>query len=737
MIATESINETKYELLTTLNIIVRLGFQNVVKQVVVIILVLFSSLGFAQCPSNGLRDGSFNGWNRYFGVTSITSDISGIDANNPTTSGSLFQRITDTTLTDPFTNNTASMVAPGLDYSIRIGDGNDGGKAERMTTSFVVYPENALLTFKYSVVSQSPNHPINWQPIFGARLTDQNDSIVFCTDLVFIPKFSSIPTYNFEVPSTGQKINYTRWRTVSFDLTPYIGQTMSFEIANGDCVLGSHFSYAYFAFDCNPFKPDYQFCLKDGGAEVTAPPGFKTYSWNNGDNQQTTQFVNAQDGDSVICSMTSDNGCVSELSAALVATDVSAAFDVEFDTSLIAAVFTNNSTSFNASIDRYIWDFGDGDSAYFQNPVHEYDSFGVYTIKLMVFNDSGCVDSTSRQYINYPPAYPAFEIEDSCGLNVQFIDLTTPPLLGDIDKYVWEFGDGKTSNKIAPKHMYAAGGPYSVKLTVTANLIQTTVFEKEISIYPFPKPNFISEPACIENPTQFFDRSTIDLGSIVNWDWKFGNEGTGDSTLERIIFQNPGLIDVSLTVISDANCVADTVKEVEVYPQTLNAKFGFEEPRVEVLYPFTTVFDSSINAVSWQWFVDSVFYSNEQNPYLSFEREVADYNVFLVIENDFGCIDTASKTFVVEPIFALYFPNAYTPDGDGINDEYVVRGEGINEFQIIIRDRWGKQIAEGNSLNEAIAIPAGIAGTVLQYEAFITDKNGLYHYREGLISVIK
>jgi hypothetical protein len=156
-----------------------------------------------------------------------------------------------------------------------------------------------------------------------------------------------------------------------------------------------------------------------------------------------------------------------------------------------------------------------------------------------------------------------------------------------------------------------------------------------------------------------------------------------------------------------------------------------------VLYPFTTVFDSSINAVSWQWFVDSVFYSNEQNPYLSFEREVADYNVFLVIENDFGCIDTASKTFVVEPIFALYFPNAYTPDGDGINDEYVVRGEGINEFQIIIRDRWGKQIAEGNSLNEAIAIPAGIAGTVLQYEAFITDKNGLYHYREGLISVIK
>lgn len=696
-------------------------------------------MGFAQCPANGLQDGSFSGWDRYFGMTSITSDISGIDANNPTTSNALFSYITDTTQADSFTNNVVPLTAPGLGYSIKIGDNNDGGRAERMTTSFVVYPENTLLTFKYSVVSENPDHPIEWQPIFGARLRDQNDSIVFCTDLSFIPKFSTIPTFQYSYPTNQSplKIVYTNWRTVSFDLTPYIGQTMSFEIANGDCVLGSHFSYAYFAFDCNPFKPDYQFCLKDGPVEVSAPPGFKTYSWNNGDDQQATQFVNAQNGDSVFCSMTSDNGCVSELSAELVATDVTAAFDVEFDTSLVAAVFTDQSSSFQSNIEQYIWDFGDGDTAYFQNPVHEYDSFGVYTVKLFVFNDSGCVDSTSRQYINYPPAYPEFDIEDSCGLSVQFIDLTTPPLLGDIDSYSWEFGDGKTSGQIAPMHKYDAGGTYSVKLAVTANLIQTTVFEKEISIYPFPRPNFTSEPACIENPTQFFDRSKIDLGSIVDWDWQFGNEGTGDSIVERIVFQNPGTIDVNLKVTSDANCVADTAKEVEVYPQTLTAQFGFEEPRVEVLYPFTSVLDSSINAVSWQWFVDSVFYSDQQNPYLNFEREVADYNVFLVIENEFGCIDTASKTFVVEPIFAVYFPNAYSPDGDGINDEYVVRGEGVSSFRINIRDRWGKLIAEGNALNEVINIPSEIGNSVLQYEAFITDKNGLYYYREGLITLVR
>jgi len=698
---------------------------------------------FAQCPAEGLQDGSFNGWNR-FTRTNLPagSQLSSINATIPSADPNRFAYITDTVLKDSFTNNVVLLVAPGMNYSIRIGDVENGAKGERMTTSFIVSNANSLLTFNYAFVGESSNNPhqIDFQPIFGTQIKDQNDSVLLCSDVLFIPDYLASNTFVYNFPNANgspSKIQYSNWRTVSFDLRPYLGQVLTIEVANRDCILGNHFAYGYFSFECGAFVADYNFCLKENDVTVSAPPGYKFYNWSNNSGQQTTTFQNAQPGDSVFCSMTSDNGCVSELSAELVATDVTADFSVVFDTSLIAAVFSNSSSVFNANIQNYLWVFGDGDSSIVQNPIHYYDSFGIYDVMLYVFNDSGCVDSSSRQYINYPPAYPEFEIADTCGLNVQFIDLTVPPLLGEIDSYFWEFGDGKTSKEIAPNHSYEKGGKYTVRLTVVANAVQVSVFEKEISIYPFPKPNFVAEPACIENPTQFFDRSMISLGEIVDWKWRFGEGLFGDSLLELVTFAQPGLVDVQLTVTSDANCVADTTKEVEVYPQTLNAKFGFEYPRVEVLYPFTSVLDSSKNAVSWQWFVDSVFYSNEQNPYLSFDREVADYNVFLVIENDFGCVDTASKTFVVEPIFALYFPNAYMPDGDGINDEYVVRGEGVKAFQIIIRDRWGKQLVEGNALNEPIEIPAEIGNSVLQYEAYIIDKNGLYYYREGLIAVIR
>ncbi|MDP4843589.1 MAG: PKD domain-containing protein [Salibacteraceae bacterium] len=713
------------------------------RHILSIFFLLTNVCCIAQCPADGLQNGSFNGWSRFVRSNVLPgTDISSINAATPSSDPVRFAYITNTVLKDSFTNNVVPLVAPGMNYSIRIGDVEPGAKGERMTTTFTVSNSNTLLTLKYAFVGEASNNPheIDIQPLFGTEIKDQSDSVLLCSDVLFIPEYvaSNVSTYYFPYATgSSSKIQYSNWRTVSFDLRPYLGQTLTIEVGNRDCVYGSHFSYAYFSFACGAFEADYNFCLKENDVMVSAPPGYKFYNWSNNSGQQTATFQNAQLGDSVFCTLTSDGGCLSYLAEELTATDVTADFSVVFDTSLIAAVFSNSSSVFNANIQNYLWVFGDGDSSIVQNPIHYYDSFGIYDVTLYAFNDSGCIDSTTRQYINYPPAYPEFEIADTCGLNVQFIDLTVPPLLGEIDSYFWEFGDGKTSGKIAPNHSYAEGGKYTVRLTVVANAVQVSVFEKEISIYPFPEPNFRSEPACIQNPTQFFDRSSISLGEIVDWKWRFGQGVFGDSATELVTFAQPGFVEVQLTVTSDANCVADTTKEVEVYPQTLNAKFGFEKPRVEVLYPFSSILDSSVNAVSWQWFVDSVFYSNEQNPYLSFEREVADYNVFLVIENDFGCVDTASKTFVVEPIFALYFPNACTPDGDGINDEYVVRGEGVNEFQIIIRDRWGKQLVEGNALNEPVEIPTEIGNTVLQYEAYIIDKNGLYYYREGLITVIR
>jgi gliding motility-associated-like protein len=52
--------------------------------------------------------------------------------------------------------------------------------------------------------------------------------------------------------------------------------------------------------------------------------------------------------------------------------------------------------------------------------------------------------------------------------------------------------------------------------------------------------------------------------------------------------------------------------------------------------------------------------------------------------------------------FALYVPNAFTPDGDGVNDEFFVVGDPIlnMNFELLIFDRWGELIHSSNDLTK-------------------------------------
>jgi gliding motility-associated-like protein len=50
---------------------------------------------------------------------------------------------------------------------------------------------------------------------------------------------------------------------------------------------------------------------------------------------------------------------------------------------------------------------------------------------------------------------------------------------------------------------------------------------------------------------------------------------------------------------------------------------------------------------------------------------------------------------------ALWVPNAFTPNGDGVNDYFEVKGECVAEYQIRIFDRWGQQVFHSTDLNKA------------------------------------
>jgi len=83
-----------------------------------------------------------------------------------------------------------------------------------------------------------------------------------------------------------------------------------------------------------------------------------------------------------------------------------------------------------------------------------------------------------------------------------------------------------------------------------------------------------------------------------------------------------------------------------------------------------------------------------QNPRFTFDPVSGDYPVSLVVRTDSNCIDTNTQILTIKPEFNFYIPNAFTPNGDLLNDVFKPSGIGIEltsyEFQIY--DRWGKLV---------------------------------------------
>jgi gliding motility-associated-like protein len=92
----------------------------------------------------------------------------------------------------------------------------------------------------------------------------------------------------------------------------------------------------------------------------------------------------------------------------------------------------------------------------------------------------------------------------------------------------------------------------------------------------------------------------------------------------------------------------------------------------------------------------SQFESEEESPSYLF-NEAGVYGLLLIVKNEFNCIDTVMKTITVESDFAAYIPNAFTPNGDGLNDTFYPVMRGVKKFELQIFDRWGEIIFSSNS----------------------------------------
>jgi len=225
----------------------------------------------------------------------------------------------------------------------------------------------------------------------------------------------------------------------------------------------------------------------------------------------------------------------------------------------------------NSSIANRTWSIEGCGTYYGSEFEYNFSDDGFYNVTLNITDKNGNMKQASKRiYINNTSPLVRLKIDPEIRLktdqNITF-DQTSRDIDGKIEKILWDFGDGNTSNKDCLNHSYAYEGTYGLVLKVWDDDGSCTAINKTIHIENrLPHAHFDSSSSIITEcePVSFQDKSLDHDGEIVNRTWNFGDGSYAYEKNTSHIFDAPGNYTVKLTVIDNDGLTNTTSKEILV-----------------------------------------------------------------------------------------------------------------------------------------------------------------------------
>lgn len=434
-----------------------------------------------------------------------------------------------------------------------------------------------------------------------------------------------------------------------------------------------------------------------------------------------------------------------------------------------SAQFTDTSKISDGSeaLFTYVWNFNAGtpavspapniNSSTLKNPQVKYNKSDNYTVSLRVTSKDGCVNTVSQNFtVNGSIPKADFEVQMNSVLcaktpvvilnksTVDFGSVTRSEIYWDRvnNPTAFQTDESPTMNK-AYNNKYAvsntAGQNFNIRL-VSYSGGNTCVSEltKTITVHPNPLAAFTVSSAeiCFDEPVSFIDQSATRSAVLPNrWVWDLGKGNT--STIQNPVraYKDSGSFNTTLHVYSAAGCVSDTAMlTLTVYPLPV---LNMGNKSVTILEGGQIKLNPSFvygNDLRYLW-TPASFLSSD-TAYSPVSKPVDDIRYTFTVTGEGGC--SVSDTIFIKVLKSPEIPNAFSPNGDGVNDTWNIKylesypGATVDVFnrygQVVFRSFGYNRPWDGTSQGQLLPI-----GT---YYYIINPKNGKPIYT-GSITIIR
>ncbi|GAB3935991.1 hypothetical protein GCM10028827_38340 [Mucilaginibacter myungsuensis] len=719
--------------------------------------MVFSAVFAQSCPSNlGFEDGTFTGWKRY----ATRADSTGLQPINwgdeiTAPEGNTHLLLQNKSPQDRDQHGGFPVNSPnGSNYTLKLGNEfvsgggrNNSGFAERITYDFIVPDDDFTMIYYYAVVFQNiTDHTDGEQPKFTANVINLED-----------PSDRPCGSFNFTATAglhgfvAGRRdraatVYYKPWSPITIRISGRKGKRFQLEFITRDCSKGGHFGYTYLDFNEKCVSPitGNNYCAGAfDGVNLTAPAGFENYTWTNAKDsvisKSPTLRITPAPPDGTMYKLHimpyEGLGCENTFTATI--TKINEPFKLSVagyiegcaatGVNLRDPAITQGSSS-GLTFEYYT----DPDGQNFISDPGKISQMGDYYIRGS--NAYGCTDigKIHVQLFEGPPlnAIPQVAV---CAPNT--IDLTKAFTTDDPGVAFDYFTDAALTVRVANPTAIDRSGYFYVRASSRAAC--TTVRSVYLTVEPIITATDKVMAGC---PPLNLLRSIQDGAENANGaTFRFFTDAAATKPVTA-----PAIITQSGTyyyyAVNRYGCIGNVAKiDVTVYPVPY---FTVYEP-LPVVYPLTVDITRTHTRVAnptFSYWTDAACTKPLADP----QNISVSGTYYIRAINGTGCIQINKVTVLVQPPPEpnMIAPNTFTPNGDGVNDLFAPKVEGVfNLNHIKIYNRHGKEVFTTNNKfmtwsGQSSGSPVPVGTYYWVFSAFDVYRKKEFQ-RTGMVTVIR